>query len=170
MLNDARARATLQPSELTLLPDGTCANEALGLELKNLCIGQTMHEATLGMKLSSFLFKKQLAHTTALCHPTTVQLEDAKLLHRAVGAMDPWEVDGSWRSWCNRLKDAAGYVRSCTPNVTQDRCSQATRLEKWKVAMRRHVPEQAKTKRPKKRTVITLRPRSSKILQRAAKR
>ena len=101
--NNLVMRMRMPRRRLSLLPSGTASNESLHHEIndsfKNI---QTMHQATLRLKLLMLSMGKQMAHFNAMHWPTTRQLDQQTVLARA--SVQPWWSEDSWHAWCLGLK------------------------------------------------------------------
>ena len=100
MFNETRFARKPPKVEQALFQSGVCGNEAFHRETKNTFNGQSMHLATLDMKLEHLQVRKLLAHNIALYHPTVHWMSEQEVVQRRVPSMDLWPT--SWgEEWCS---------------------------------------------------------------------
>jgi len=157
LLNNTRARQSVEPSRLGLLARGTMANEALHAELNGWFRQiQQLHQSTLELKLRVLTLRKQLAHNSAMFHPTLKQMPANVVLAATLGA-PLWE-DEAWREWCETLQTGGRTAKADLPMRDAFR-KQQVRLAEWV----RKRPAAAVHPKPLKRTPFTLQRRDGLV-------
>jgi len=150
LFNNIRARHSVEPSRLGLLARGTMSNEALHAELNGWFRQiQQLHQSTLELKLRVLTLRKQLAHNSAMFHPTLKQLPANMVLAATLGA-PLWEAD-AWQEWCAPLQTSGRTAKAALPMRNAFRNEQA-RLREWV----RKRPAGLVQHKPLKRTPFTL--------------
>jgi len=150
--NNLRLRASILPSRLALLPSGTSSNEALHAELNRMFRQvQSMHQATLSVKLAVVTLSKQLAHERAMSAPTTHQMAHGTVLART--AMVEWWTAATWRAWCLELASAEpGFAKASVPlaHVRADNARQVRKaiLKRPAIAKRPAITATARKRTP----------------------
>ena len=160
MFNEARFVRKLPKVEQALFQSGVCGNEAFHRETKNTFNGQSLHLATLDMKLEHLQVRKLLAHNIALYHPTVHWMSEQEVVQRRVSSMDLWPT--SWGEWCS----GAGVLsRGRIPRLGFKRAVEAARLHTWKAKNQRSGQSSASQKVTKKVDIFR-KPKSSHKLRR----
>jgi hypothetical protein len=100
--NNSRMRHSISTSQFNLLHSGTTSNEALHAEINNwFRQTQTIHQATVQLKLQVMGLSKLIAHNSAMYRPTSRQMSASAVLARSTCC--PIWTNRSWRDWCNSL-------------------------------------------------------------------
>lgn len=145
--NNIRARHTLSPQQVTLLPAGTTSNEALHAEVRAwFRETQQMHKSTLRIKLRVLHLAKLLTHHAAMYRPTLRQIGSGVVLARTA-VSSPW----GRQQW---FRFASGDGKALLPlNIARQEEARMVALAKTKTAKR-----PAATKRPAAKISILKRP------------
>ena len=127
--NNQRVRHIMRPSRVELMGVGTASNEALHAEINAwFRTIQVLHQATLMLKCRILTLKKQLAHCSALDHPTLKQIPSRVVLARVIA--NPIWTTASWRRWCSELATGGGLAQPDLP-LHSERRAQVARVRKW---------------------------------------
>ncbi len=173
-LNATRYRHSVDRRGLQLLASGTTSNEALHAEIGRWFEhSQSMHRATLRLKLHILRFSKLLAHNEALYRPSSRQQQQGEVLARKLGSTRLWTAR-SWASWCRTMESRTGTVLKSKGPLLRQLHNQMSAVKSLKrpasaVVKKRPsaAPPRAGRVRPlarQKRTVFTLK-RSGKVLR-----
>ena len=108
------------------MPVGTTSNEALRAELNNWFRQiQSLHKATLSLKLRIILLSKLVAHNAALYAPTARQMPSTHVLARKLG--QPLFTAKQWRVWTQDLVQE-GTVSKATLPLRSSRLRDSERI------------------------------------------
>lgn len=145
LFNNLRYRHFLPHNVRTLLPSGTTSNEALHAELNShFRQVQTLHRATLQLKLNIFRLAKLLSHNAALYSPTARQIPSSHLLARRL-AVPVW-TPRAWKEWVDQQRQ----------NGVVEPPLQAQRAQDKETIRKKTLKRPGSQKRSRKRTPFTL--------------
>lgn len=158
LMNNLRIRHSVPLGLSKLMPFGTTSNESLHAEInRTFKQTQTIHQATLHIKLRILLLAKIIAHDNALFKSTLRQVPSKIVLARSISC-SPWNTT-SWSSWCSGLR-SNGVVRKADLPLNAERSSQVLAVRKW--TCKRPACQQKTPKSNFKRTAFS-RQRISKL-------
>ena len=161
LLKNLRMKHSIAPEFRPLLPTGSTSNESLHAEINNwFRQTQTMHQATLTLKLKIMRLSKLKSHNSAMYNPTLRQFPSNIVLVRSI-CQDVW-TRTAWSRWCKCLDQENKPLHKASLTGVVKRSHQV-KLVKHNVLQKR--PAVRVIKRPccKKRTAFT-RKRNSRLL------
>ena len=90
-------------TECEYLPCGTTSNEALHKELStHINVKQPRYDTSLQQHIEGFHLAKVIAHSSAVCRPTTKQVRQCHLPEYALSNHTIW-TDRQWAKFCERV-------------------------------------------------------------------
>ena len=129
LFNNCRMRHSLDGRMLGLLPSGTTSDEALHAEMNSwFRQTQSVHKATLRLKLLVMCIAKMLCHDAAMRFPTARQMSYGVVLARCSARL-VWTA-ASWRACCVEL-DAGGRKRKAIVPLHVQRQGEVAALQAW---------------------------------------
>ena len=104
--NNIRARHTMRPDQVILLPAGTTSNEALHAEVRAwFRETQQMHKSTLAIKLRILHLAKLLSHHAGMYRPTLRQIPSGVVLARSA-VSSAWSHRVIWKDFASQVGKA----------------------------------------------------------------
>ncbi len=175
LLNGTRYRHTAPRRIVSLLPSGATSNESLHAEVNRwFDQSQSMHKATLVLKLHILRLAKLLSHNQSMYRPASKQMDQSVVLARRLGTVKLWTAT-SWKAWCRAFTSQRGRVLKSHGPLNAQVATERASLRAWKrpaaakAILRRPAgstplaPKRAKGV-PSKRTPFTLK-RKGRVLQ-----
>jgi hypothetical protein len=150
LFNNIRMRHAMDRRMLGLLPSGTTSNEALHFEINSwFKQTQSVHKATLRLKLLVMGTAKLISHDAAMRFPTARQVAPAVVLARCV-TRPVWSCT-EWKRWCSQLDGRKRKAKALLP-MQADRETDIAIVKGWvqrkpASAYKRPAADPARTKR-----------------------